>query len=111
MAEVGLFERFGVGAGCVNHDVVLNHVGVIRLQCSWRGGNSLSRAYEIHRYLWTGPLPLDLVNACGQLLTFYFYLIWNLYRVLILVPREGAHPKRIDKSAVYFICLIKPFLL
>jgi hypothetical protein len=45
MTEVDLFERFGVGAGCFNHNVVFNHLGVIRLQCSWHRSNSFSIAH------------------------------------------------------------------
>ncbi len=63
MTEVDLFERFGVGAGCFNHNVVFNHLGVIRLQCSWHRGNSFSIAHEIHLYFRAGSLPLDLVVA------------------------------------------------
>jgi len=42
---------------------VLSHLGVIRLECSRHRGNSLSIAHEIHLYLGTGSLPLDLVVA------------------------------------------------
>ena len=67
MSEVDLSDRFGIGLGCVSYDVVLNHSGVIRLQCSWRRGNSFSVAHEIYLYLGAGSLPLDLVGARGQL--------------------------------------------
>src|SRR5271169_992381 len=79
--EVDLCERFGVGAGCISHDVILTNFGVIRLECSGHRGNSLSIAHEIDLYLRAGSLPLDLVVAGFQLRPTDLYGIRNLYRV------------------------------
>jgi len=91
MSEVDLFESIAVGAGCFSYDVVLNHVGVIRPQCSWRRGDSFSIAHEIDLYLWARSLPLDPVVARIQLRAADLYGIRNRNRVLILIPCESAH--------------------
>ena len=76
--EIDLLKRFGVGAGGASYDVV-NHVPIIRLQCSWHRGNSLSIAHEVHLYLRTGSLPLDLVVAGFELRAADLYGVRNLY--------------------------------
>jgi diketogulonate reductase-like aldo/keto reductase len=73
MGEVDLFELLGVRAGCVNHDVVLNHLGVTRLQCSQHRGNGFSIVHKAHLYLRAGSLPLDDVPTGFQLCTTDLY--------------------------------------
>src|SRR5579864_2151056 len=92
--EVDLFKGFGVRAGGGSHDVVLNHMVIVRFQRSRYRCNSLSIAQEVYLYLRSRSLPLNLVGAGLKLSAADLYWIQNLNRPLVLVTRKGAQRQK-----------------
>src|SRR5713101_934041 len=85
--EVDLAERV---IRRVGHDLVLSHLGIIRLQRRRDRRHSLPILQESHLYVGAGSLPFHLVVAGFQLRPLDLYGGRNIYRMLILIPCEHA---------------------